>query len=358
MTGEPSAESRLPPQTTAPDPPPGEPTEPREEGGSAGPAPSGASPRVSIVVPAYDEAPNMPELFRELAEALDRHELRAEVVLVDDGSGDGTLEAARRATREAGLERATQLLRHPRNRGKTEALLTGGRAARGEFLVLLDADLQYAPDDIPRFLEALEAGHDVVTGRKVGRRYSKRWVSSVYNWLARRIFGVPVHDLNSMKAFRREVLENVRLRHDWHRFFVVLAHARGYRVTEVDVPLHPRRHGEPKYSGQGRILVGALDLVSVWFQLVFSRKPMLLFGVSGLLLFGLGAVTGLVAVYLRFVLQQGYRPLLSLVVLLVVVGLLLFAVGFLAELIASLRSELEELEERLERTTGGGEGEA
>jgi len=151
----------------------------------------------------------------------------------------GTLEAARRATREAGLERATQLLRHPRNRGKTESLLTGGRAARGEFLVLLDADLQYAPDDIPRFLEALEAGHDVVTGRKVGRRYSKRWVSSVYNWLARRIFGVPVHDLNSMKAFRREVLENVRLRHDWHRFFVVLAHARGYRVTEVDVLVLP-----------------------------------------------------------------------------------------------------------------------
>lgn len=305
---------------------------------------------LSVIVPAYDEAENMDELFRELAEALGRLSLASEVVLVDDGSRDGTLEAAREAAAAAGVERA-RFLRHRHNRGKTEAMLTGARAAEGRYLVLLDADLQYDPDDIPRFVEELDRGFDVVTGRKRGP-YKKQFVSSVYNWLARKIFGVPVHDLNSMKAFRREVLDEVRLRHDWHRFFVVLAHARGFTVTEVEVELRPRRHGRPKYSGRGRIVVGTLDLISVWFQLLFSRKPMLLFGVSGLTLFLLGALTGLVALYLRFVLHQGYRPLLNLVLLLVVVGLLLFAVGFIAELVVGLRTEVEEL--RRERRQGAG----
>lgn len=316
-------------------------------GGSAQRA--GADVRVSVLVPAYDEAANMPDLFRETAATFRRHELDAEVVLVDDGSSDGTLEAAREAARDAGLGDRVRLLRHRRNRGKTEAMLTAARAACGEQMVLFDADLQHSPEEIPRFLEELDRGFDVVTGRKVGRRYSKRFVSTVYNWLARKIFGVPVHDLNAMKAFRRDVLQEVRLRHDWHRFFVVLAWARGFSVTEIDVELRPRRHGESKYRGQGRILVGTLDLISVWFQLVFSRKPMLLFGVSGLALFGLGGVVGLVAVYLRVVLEQGYRPLLNLVLLLTVVGLLLFAVGFLAELLASVRTEVEELRHRLDR---------
>lgn len=296
---------------------------------------------LSVIVPAYDEAENMEDLFTELARTFRGLSVSAEVVLVDDGSRDGTLEAARRAADAAGLERA-RFLRHRHNRGKTEAMLTGARAAEGSYLVLLDADLQYDPGAIPRFVEELDRGFDMVTGRKQGR-YQKQFVSTVYNWLARKIFGVPVHDMNSMKAFRREVLDEVRLRHDWHRFFVVLAHARGFTVTEVDVEIRPRRHGRPKYSGRGRIVVGTLDLISVWFQLLFSRKPMLLFGVSGLSLFGLGALTGLVALYLRFVLHQGYRPLLNLVMLLIVVGLLLFAVGFIAELIVGLRTEVEAL---------------
>lgn len=296
---------------------------------------------LSVIVPAYDEAENMEALFAALARTFGGLSVPAEVVLVDDGSRDDTLEAARRAADGAGLDRV-RFLRHRHNRGKTEAMLTGARAAEGSYLVLLDADLQYDPDAIPRFVEELDRGFDMVTGRKQGR-YQKQIVSTVYNWLARKIFGVPVHDMNSMKAFRREVLDEVRLRHDWHRFFVVLAHARGFTVTEVDVEIHPRRHGRPKYSGRGRIVVGTLDLISVWFQLLFSRKPMLLFGVSGLSLFALGALTGLVALYLRFVLHQGYRPLLNLVMLLIVVGLLLFAVGFIAELIVGLRTEVEAL---------------
>lgn len=297
--------------------------------------------RASVIIPAFNEVENMPDLFRELAAAFASGSLDAEVVLVDDGSTDGTLEAARRAASEAGLPDA-RFLRHRRNRGKTEALLTGARAARGEFLVLFDADLQHSPEEIPRFVGKLEEGWDVVAGRKVGT-YEKRLVSGIYNWLSRRVFRVPAHDMNAMKAFRRGVLEELRLRKDWHRFLVVLAHARGFGITEIDIRLYPRRHGEPKYAGRGRIVIGMLDLIAVWFQLVFSRKPMLFFGVTGLGLLALGGVTGLVALWLRFGLGQGYRPLLTLVLLLVVSGLLLFVLGFLAEMVASLRAEIEEL---------------
>ncbi len=319
---------------------------------SSDPPDRGGSPRVSVLVPALDEAPNMPPLFEELADAFGEHDLDAEVVLVDDGSSDGTAEAAREAADRAGLADRVRVLRHRGNRGKTEAMLTAARAASGRYLVLFDADLQHSPDEIPRFVARLDEGWDVVTGRKVGRTYSKRFVSTVYNWLARKIFGVPVHDLNAMKAFRRQVLEEVRLRHDWHRFFVVLAHARGFSVTEIDIELLPRRAGRSKYRGRGRIVVGTLDMISVWFQLVFSRKPMLLFGVSGAGLFALGGLTGVVALYLRFALGQGYRPLLNLVLLLTVVGLLMFAVGFLAELIVSLRGEVEELRRRVDGEGG------
>jgi len=304
-------------------------------------APDGHPSDFAVIVPALDEADNMADLFSELAATFERHDLDGEVILVDDGSRDGTAEAARRAADASGLSRVT-ILRHRANRGKTSALVTAARATEAPVLVLFDADLQHGTEEIPRFLDGISAGNDVVTGRKVGR-YSKRLVSSIYNGLSRLIFRVPVHDLNSMKAFRREVLTDLRLREDWHRYLVVLAHARGYRIGEIDIELLERRHGESKYRGSGRILVGMLDMLSVWFQLVFSRKPMLFFGLTGMALFALGALTGLVALYLRFVAGVGFRPLLTLVLLLVLLGGLLFVAGLIAELVAGLRAEVEEL---------------
>ena len=301
-----------------------------------------SNPRISVIVPAYDEAENMPELFAELAATFAEHDLPAEVVLVDDGSGDGTAEAAEEAAARAGLGAAAVVLRHRANRGKTEAMLTAAEAARGEYLVLFDADLQHSTEEIPRFAALLDEGYDLVAGRKVGR-YEKRFVSTIYNRLARAIFKVPVRDLNAMKAFRADVLTDLRLRHDWHRFLVVLANARGYRLGELDIDLLPRRHGEPKFSGRRRILIGMLDLVSVWFQLEFGRKPLLFFGTSGLAMIAAGVLTGLAALVLRFGFGLGYRPLLTLVVLLVVGGLLLFILGFLAETMAQLRDEIEDL---------------
>lgn len=306
----------------------------------------------TLVVPAYNEAPVVPDLVRELREAFERHGLRGEVILVDDGSDDGTAEIAER---EAAGWSAFRVVRHARNRGKTEALVTAAEAGRGGHLVLFDADLQHAPDEIPRFLDKLDEGWDIVTGRKVGA-YDKRGVSSVYNRLSRGIFDVPVSDLNSMKAFRREVLEGVQLRHDWHRFFVVLAHARGASVTEIDIELHPRRAGVSKFTGLFRVLVGLVDLVSVWFLLIFSRKPLLLFGGSGVALAALGVVIAAGTVYLRFVHPMlgfepyvppmGYRPLLYLVMLLETLGFLLVGFGLVSEQVALVRDELEALRKK------------
>jgi glycosyltransferase involved in cell wall biosynthesis len=296
----------------------------------------------AVFIPAYNEAENVEALFAAIAATFRRHGLNGEVVLVDDGSTDGTYEAALAETHR--LPRA-RILRHRRNLGKTEAMLTGAAACRSEYIILFDADLQHTPEEFPRFLEKLAEGWDIVAGRKVGA-YEKRGVSSVYNRLSQRLFDVPARDLNSMKAFRRQILEEVRLRHDWHRFFIVIAYALGYTVTELDIELHPRRAGRSKYSGRGRILVGVGDLLVVWFYLKFSEKPMQFFGGSGLALIVLGFLVGLVAIALRiggWMPPFGYRPLLTLVLLLESVGFALFGFGFLGEMVAILRSELEDL---------------
>ena len=305
----------------------------------------------ALVVPAFDEAPNIPHLIPELRAAFDEYGLTGEVILVDDGSTDGT---AALAEAEGGGWNRLRVLRHRVNQGKTEALLTAAAATDKRYLVLFDADLQHLPAEIPRFLDKLEEGWDIVTGRKVGQ-YDKRAVSSIYNALSRRIFDVPVSDLNSMKAFRADVLRRVRLRHDWHRFFVVIAHKKGFSATEIDIELHPRRAGEAKYSGKSRIVGGVLDLLAVWFQLHFSRKPMVAFGLPGFFLMAAGVLTGLVALYYRYVMGQGFRPLLYLVVLLVTVGVLCFVAGFLGEMIASVHDELDALR-RERRGPGRGEG--
>lgn len=298
----------------------------------------------AVVVPAFNEAPVVPELVGELREAFRRHDLHGQVILVDDGSTDGTAEVARR---EGEGWDALRVLSHRRNLGKTEAMVTAARATDREILLVFDADLQHSPDEIPRFLERMAEGWDIVCGRKVGA-YDKRTVSSIYNRLSRFLFDVPVSDMNSIKAFRTTILREIPLRHDWHRFFVVLAHARGFSVTEMDVTLHPRRAGTSKYTGMWRVVVGVMDLLSVWFLLVFSRKPLLLFGTAGAVLAGSGVLVGLAALYLRLAHSMGFRPLLDLVLLLITVGVVLGVAGLLAEMVAQLREEVDELRRRVD----------
>ncbi len=298
----------------------------------------------AVVIPAFNEAPVVPDLIRELREVFERFDLDGEVILVDDGSSDGTAEVARR---EGMGWSNLRVLSHRTNLGKTEAMITAAHATEREYLILFDADLQHLPADIPRFLEKLEEGWDMVTGRKVGA-YDKKAVSGIYNALSRRIFRVPVSDLNSMKAFRRSILTNLHLRHDWHRFFVVLAHARGHSVAEIDVELYPRRSGTSKYRGPVRVAVGLMDMMAVWFLLFFSRKPLLLFGSAGVGLIASGLAVAGVAFYFRFVEGQGFRPLLYLVMLLETLGFLLVGIGLLAEMVAGVRDELDSLRKQSE----------
>ncbi|MGH7445519.1 MAG: glycosyltransferase family 2 protein [Longimicrobiales bacterium] len=307
----------------------------------------------AVIVPAYNEVENIPELVAELRALFERHDLQGEVLLVDDGSTDGTGTAARR---HAEAWPVLKVLQHRRNFGKTEALVTASEATHATWVVVYDADMQHSPEEIPRFLAKLEEGWDIVCGRKVGR-YEKAAVSGVYNRLSRAIFDIPVSDTNSMKAFRREIFDEVRLRHDWHRFFVVLAYARGYTATEIDIELLPRRHGAAKYAGRGRIVVGMLDLVSVAFFLFFSRKPLILFGASGLVMAALGMLVGVITIVLRvghWMPPFGFRPLLYLVILLMVLGFLLVGFGFVAELVAQQQAELDALHRRLARDEHAG----
>src|SRR5205809_3587983 len=226
--------------------------------------------------------------------------------------------------------------------GIADALRSGADAARGRVLVFYPADLQYSPADIPGLVAPILDGEaDIVTGTKQGH-YDRRFVSWVYNALCRWLFGVRVTDLNSVKAYRREVVDGLPTRPDWHRFMVVIAAAQGFRLREHAVSLQPRRAGRSKF-GIGRIPVGVLDLVSVWFQLRFGRKPMLFFGVTGAALICLGGAVGAYALVERYVFDHGNRAFLYLVLLLVIAGIALFGFGFVGEMVAEMREELREL---------------
>lgn len=298
----------------------------------------------AVVIPAFNERENVGPLFAALAATFERHGLAGEIVFVDDGSTDGT--ADRVAADRGAIPTHTIVRRHGRNLGKTEAILTGVRATRCRYVILLDADLQYDPEDIPRFLGKLDEGYDLVAGRKVGA-YDKRGVSGVYNRVSQRLFGVPISDLNSMKACRRTLLTEIPLRHDWHRFFAVLAHDRGYRLAEIDVPVRPRHAGTAKYESAWRIPPAVGDLLVVWFGLRVAAKPMHFFGGAAGWLFALGSAIGLVTVGLRAAEIPpppiGYRPILGLVGVLLLSAIVLFGFGVVGELIASLRAEVDSL---------------
>jgi glycosyltransferase involved in cell wall biosynthesis len=308
-------------------------------------APARRPVEVSVLVPAKDEAENLPEFVRLLHAALAPAGFSFELVVVNDGSRDGSAEVLARLAAEHPFLRVCT---HRSQRGIADALRTAAEVAEGDVFVFYPADLQYLPEDIPTLVRPILDGHaDVVTGTKQGQ-YEKAFVSGIYNKLCRALFGVNVTDLNSVKAFRRQVMELQPLRPDWHRYMVVIAAVEGFRIEARPVPLYPRRAGQSKFDWR-RIPVGVVDLLSVWFQVRFGRKPMLFFGVAGALLFLVGFLAGIVALVLRFGFGLGFRPLLNLVETMVICGVVLFGFGFVGELVAGLREENRELARSLER---------
>ncbi len=294
--------------------------------------------KVSIIIPAFNEEENIASLLEKFDQMLQENSIPCEVILVDDGSTDKTFEKGVQYQKKYNF---LKVIRQKNRRGITDALLSGFNVARGDIFVYFPADLQYLPEEIPKLVNKLEEGYELVAGWKTGR-YEKRFVSGVYNWLSRMLFRVPVHDLNSIKAFKREVVRELPWRKDWHRYIIAMAYEYGFNIGEVRVTLYPRKYGKSKF-GFWRIPVGILDLIAVKFQMSVMRKPMLFFGsISGGLLLA-ALIVGIIALYLRFGLQKGYRPLLYLVIFLGISGLLLFVVGFLAEAIAGIQDEIKKL---------------
>jgi glycosyltransferase involved in cell wall biosynthesis len=309
-----------------------------------GAQPVAGRPEVSILVPAKDEAENLPLFMEQASAAFASAPQRYEIIVVDDGSVDDSWSVLQRLSAQYPFLRA---VRHSVRRGIADALRTGYLHSRGSILVFYPADLQYKPEDIPRLVAPIIAGEaDIVAGYKEGK-YEKEFVSGIYNRLSRSLFNVKVRDLNSVKAYRREVMDALPNRPDWHRYMVVMAAAEGFSVSEVPIPLYPRNAGQSKF-GIGRIPVGALDMLAVWFELRFARKPLLLFGMMGAALFILGLVVGIVAILWRVIGGVGFRPLINLVEVCLTVGSVFFATGMIGELIAAQRAELSQLRARLE----------
>jgi dolichol-phosphate mannosyltransferase len=291
------------------------------------------------VAPAFEEERSVALLFEELQAALDPLGEPWEVVFVDDGSTDGTFAAL---TRLHARHDNVRVVRLRRNFGKSAALAAGFEEAQGEIVVTIDADLQDDPAEIPRLLAKLDEGFDLVSGWKSNRRdpWTRRVPSRIFNRMASAVSGLRLHDVNcGLKAYRAEVVRDLKIYGELHRFLPVLAHERGYRVAELPVNHRPRSHGSSRY-GVERYLRGFLDLLTVSLVGRYRQRPLHLFGGIGLLL---GFVGTAVLAYLTVLKAAGeaigHRPLLILGVLLVVVGLQLFSLGLLGEMIRSLHEE-------------------
>jgi glycosyltransferase involved in cell wall biosynthesis len=304
-------------------------------------------PFVSCVICAYNYEGYVAEAV-DSALAQDYPRDRFEVVVIDDGSVDESWAVLQRLRDRYPFLRA---VRHRTRRGIADALRTGFQHSRGDVLVFYPADLQFKPEDIPSLVEPILAGEqDMMTGYKQGK-YEKAFVSRIYNFLSRVLFDVRVRDLNNVKAYRREVMAGLPLRPDWHRYMIVLAASQGYSVGEVPIPLYPRHAGRSKF-GIGRIPVGVLDMLAVWFELRFGRKPLLLFGMLGAALFVLGAVAGVAALLWLALTGQGVRAVWTVIQTCLLLGGLFFTTGLLGEMIAGQRAEIAELRRELDEARG------
>jgi len=300
---------------------------------------------VSVLVPAKDEAENLPLFMKLAAEAFEKTpDVHYEVVVIDDGSVDDSWRVLQDLESRYDFLR---VVRHRSRRGIADALRTGYLNSTGDVLVFYPADLQFKPEDIPRLVAPILAQEsDMVTGFKEGK-YEKAFVSGIYNKLSRTLFHVPVKDLNSVKAYRREIMDTLPVRPDWHRYMIVIAAAEGFTVTEIPVPLYPRHAGRSKF-GLSRIPVGVLDMLAVWFELRFGKKPLLLFGMVGAGLFAIGTLAGIAALLVLAFAHVGIRAVWTVIQTCLILGSVLFATGLLGEQIAGQRAEVRELRRQLD----------
>ncbi len=288
---------------------------------------------LSIVIPVYNEEENLPQLYAETKEACVKLDRDYEILFIDDGSTDNSFSVLNRIQAE---DTSVTVIRLRKNFGQTAAMAAGFDHARGDIVITLDADLQNDPQDFGRLLEKIDEGYDIVSGWRADRKdkfLTRRLPSHCANWLISFITKIKLHDYGcTLKAFRREVVENINLYGELHRFIPAIASTIGVSITEIKVNHRPRRFGKSKY-GLKRSLKVVFDLLTVKFMLSYSTRPLQIFGIFGLISGAAGAIIGLVLSYQRLILKIGIsgRPLLLLSILLVVIGVQFITLGLLAE---------------------------
>jgi len=300
------------------------------------------SPDISFVVPLYNEAETLPELADRIAKVCDELGRSYEIIFVDDGSIDesaAVIEALHRS--DPGIK----LIQFRQNYGKSAALSSGFRSASGGTVVTLDADLQDDPGEVPLLLEKMEQGYDLVSGWKKVRRdpLRRRIASRIYNFFTSLFSGIRLHDFNcGLKAYRLEVVKNLNVYGELHRYLPVMAHRYGFRVSEVPVRHHPRRHGRSKF-GAARFTRGAFDLITITFLTRFGKRPLHLFGVFGFLSSFSGFIISFYLAWGKIVYDTDIknRPLMLLGILLIIVGIQFISIGLLGEMITAFRTDSE-----------------
>lgn len=289
--------------------------------------------KISIVIPLFNEEESVIPLSHDIRKAISRLNTDYEVIMIDDGSTDSSLQKLKEITK---TDKRFRYFSFRKNYGKSAALQVGFKAATGDVVVTLDADLQDDPHEIPNLLKKLDEGYDLCSGWKKKRQdpFIKKISSKFFNFVTRVISGIKIHDFNcGLKAYRKEVVDNVKVYGELHRYIPVLAKWQGYSVTEVSVMHHPRRYGKTKF-GISRFFKGFIDLVTVTFVTRYIKRPMHFFGFLGAIAFFIGFI---ILGYLTILWIQGHslsnRPMIFLGMLLIIVGVQLFAVGLLGEVI-------------------------
>jgi glycosyltransferase involved in cell wall biosynthesis len=296
---------------------------------------------ISVVIPAYNEEQNIPILYQKLTQVLVGKDY--EIIFVDDGSEDGTFEVLEKI---ADTDKRVKVIRFKRNYGQTSAMYAGFQHAKGDVIVTMDADLQNDPEDIPTLLKKLEEGYDLVSGWRKERKdpfLSRKLPSMVANWIISKATGVHLHDYGcTLKVYRAELLKELELYGDMHRFLPALTKRQGAKITEIVVRHHPRLYGKSKY-GIGRTIRVILDILLVKFLNEYINKPMYVFGTAGFLLFAVGMLTLLYLTFLKLFGEDiGRRPLLILSVLLILAGIQLISTGILAEMMVRIYYRIKE----------------
>ncbi len=294
---------------------------------------------ISVIIPFLNEEQSLTELYQRLVKVLKKE---FEIVFVNDGSTDNSFKIAQELARK---DNRIKLISFKRSKGKSATLTAGFEKARGEIIITMDADLQDQPEEINKLMEKLNEGFDLVSGWKKKRYDKKIFVcfSRFFNWIIRKTTKLQIHDINcGFKIYRREVVENLNLYGDLYRFIPVLAAEEGFKIGEVEVSHAPRKYGQSKY-GFSKFFKGFFDLTTILFLINFKTKPFRLFGTAGISLFGLGFA---ILVYLTVVWFSGEsigrRPLLIFGILLVIVGIQLFSLGLIAELLVSVNESKKE----------------